>query len=71
MNKFMQPAFLLRAAIAIGYIVLGILLLTMPLTIKILNNTTQPLFATLLLAYGSFRIYRAVQMLKEENGKNE
>lgn len=65
----MQPAFLLRVAIAIGYIVLGVLLLTMPLTIKILNNITQPLFAALLLAYGGFRIYRAVQMLKEENGK--
>lgn len=65
----MQPAFLLRAAIAIGYIVLGVLLLTMPLTLKILNKTTQPLFAVVLLAYGSFRMYRAVQMLKEENGK--
>lgn len=67
MNRFLNPAFLLRFAIAVGYIILGILLLTMPIIVKLLNKTTQPLFAILLMAYGCFRLYRAYQIVKEDN----
>jgi len=66
MNKFLHPAFLLRLAIALGYIVLGIVLLTLPLHLALLNTATKPLFALLLLMYGFFRLYRAFQILKEE-----
>jgi len=66
MNKFFHPAFILRFVIAIGYIVLGILVLFLPISMKLLNKSTQPLFALLLIIYGGFRIYRAFQIIKEE-----
>ncbi|MFN8295765.1 MAG: hypothetical protein U0T69_06185 [Chitinophagales bacterium] len=66
MNQFLNPAFLLRLAIAIGYLFLGAALLFFPVSIAILNKTTRPLFALLLVAYGLFRLYRAFQILKEE-----
>ena len=66
MNKFLNPAFLLRLAIALGYIILGVVLLAYPINLALLNSTTKPLFALLLSAYGLFRLYRAVQILKEE-----
>ena len=66
MNSFLQPAFLLRFTIAIAYIILGIVLIVLPIDIKLLNNTTKPLFSLLLIAYGTFRLYRAFQLLKEE-----
>ena len=66
MNKITNPAFLLRFAIAAGYIFLGAALLFLPVTLALLNKTTKPLFALLLTAYGIFRLYRAFQILKEE-----
>jgi len=66
MNKYTQPAFLLRFAIAAGYIILGGALLLLPVNIALLNATTKVLFALLLMAYGIFRLYRAFQLLNEE-----
>lgn len=66
MSKLTNPVFILRFAIAIGYIVLGILLVVLPISLELLNKTTKPLFSILLIAYGLFRLYRAFHTLKEE-----
>jgi hypothetical protein len=67
MNKYTQPTFVFRTAIAIGYVVLGILIFTLPIRLELLTKITKPIFSILLIAYGIFRLYRAFQMIKEEN----
>lgn len=65
MKSYFNPAFVLRFCIAIAYIILGIVLMALPMQLALLKGTTKILFATLLMAYGLFRLYRAFHTLKE------
>lgn len=66
MNVFKQPGFLLRLAIAIGYICLGVLLFFNYKEMDILNKKWSVALAALLLVYGAFRVFRAVQLLIDD-----
>ena len=65
MQFFKNPGIIIRASIAIGYILLSILILLSPISTTILSSNTKYLFSALLMAYGIFRCYRAYQLYKE------
>jgi hypothetical protein len=66
MEFYKDPGFLLRIAIAAGYIVLAIYLFTHPGILSFLSKELTYVFSALILLYGLFRIYRAYQFFKEE-----
>jgi hypothetical protein len=59
MNFLKNPAFILRFLIALAYIGLGIALFINQSTMLFLSKGLKYAFALLLIAYGSFRGYRA------------
>lgn len=65
--KFLtNPALVLRALIALAYIGLGGALLLNARALPMLSPVMRIAFAVLLLAYGSFRAYRAWDMFKND-----
>ena len=65
MQFLKNPGFIIRIAIAVGYILLSILLLYIPNSSTILSQNMLYLFCALLMAYGIFRLYRAYLLYKE------
>jgi hypothetical protein len=66
MNYLKNPAFIIRLAIALGYIVLGIMLLVNYRCFDLLTPKFSILLAALLVVYGFFRAYRAYRFIHEE-----
>lgn len=69
MNILKNPGLLLRAFIAIAYVILGILIINSPISAEVLSKTLKYCFGVLLIVYGLFRSYRAYQLyndLKDE-----
>ena len=64
MNAFKKPGFLLRIAIAIGYIIMGIILLINYKEMQLLSKEWNLALGALLTAYGVFRAFRAIQLYK-------
>lgn len=64
MQFFKNPGIVIRAAIAVAYILLGILVIFTPLS-GVLSDNMKYIFSILLIAYGIFRCYRAYQLYKE------
>jgi hypothetical protein len=64
MNAFNNPGFLLRIAIAIGYIIMGIILLINYKEMQLLSKEWNLALGALLTAYGVFRAFRAIQLYK-------
>jgi hypothetical protein len=56
--------FLLRIAIAIGYIIMGIILLINYKEMQLLSKEWNLALGALLTAYGVFRAFRAIQLYK-------
>lgn len=67
MKNLKNPGFIIRMAIAAGYIVLAVILLLHPEIINFLSRGMVYAFCTLIIIYGSFRGYRALQLLKNED----
>ncbi len=66
MGKFNHPGFILRIAIAIGYVLIGAAALFLKNLNLFSSDTLKYGFGILLISYGIFRMYRAFQMYKEE-----
>ena len=66
MNAFKNPGFLLRIAIAVGYICMGLLLFFSHKEMQLLSKEWNLALAALLFAYGIFRTFRAYQLYKED-----
>jgi hypothetical protein len=68
MNYLKNPGFIIRVAISLGYVVLGIMLLANYRRIDFLTPKFSILLAVLLFVYGIFRAYRAYRFVHEEEG---
>lgn len=66
MEFLRNPAFILRALIALAYVGLGLALLVNARALLILAPAMKYAFAVLLIAYGIFRGYRAWNMFKND-----
>lgn len=64
MQFLKNPGIIIRVAIAVAYILLGILVIFTPLS-TILSDKMKYVFSILLIAYGIFRCYRAYQLYKD------
>lgn len=67
MNPQQNIGFMLRAMIGIAYILLGVLMIFSKVNFFHVDGMAKMLFALLLIAYGSFRLYRAVKLKYEEH----
>jgi hypothetical protein len=66
MNFPNSPSFILRMAIALAYIGLGTALLLNNISSGVLTPGLKYAFEALLIVYGSFRVYRAWTMYKND-----
>ena len=66
MGNLNNPGFVLRIAIAIAYILIGISLFFIKNLTIFSSDTLKYVFAFLLISYGIFRVYRAFQLYKED-----
>jgi hypothetical protein len=64
MSIFKNPGIIIRASIAVGYILLSILIFFSPISTTVLSENMKYAFSALLMAYGIFRSYRAFQLYK-------
>jgi hypothetical protein len=63
---FLSPAAMLKLAIALCYMALGIYLLVNASIVYFIDKGYRPLLAGVFIAYGAFRLYRTVNDLKNE-----
>jgi hypothetical protein len=63
---FSSPAAMLKLAIALCYMALGVYLIVNSSVIYFLGKTYQTLLAVVFIAYGAFRLYRSVNDLNNE-----
>lgn len=66
MNFLRDPGFLIRIAIAAGYIALSVFLFVRPDILNFLGKQMTYLFSAVILIYGLFRGYRAWQLFQEQ-----
>ncbi|MBP6660225.1 MAG: hypothetical protein KA174_06055 [Chitinophagales bacterium] len=66
MGKFNNPGFILRIAIAVAYILIGISVFLIKNVSIFSSDILKYAFAALLISYGIFRAYRAFQLYKEQ-----
>jgi hypothetical protein len=66
MNYLKEPGFLLRLAIAAGYVVLAVYLFLHPNILSFLSKEMTWIFAAVILLYGLFRAYRGYLFYKEQ-----
>lgn len=66
MDFLRNPAFILRALIALAYVAMGFVLLANAKALTFLSPLMKYAFALLLIAYGIFRGYRAWNMFKND-----
>lgn len=58
---------LLGLSVAVAYVVLGFLIYFMPQWFMELSQTRRTLFASLLVAYGTFRLYRFYRERRDQD----
>lgn len=63
---FSSPAAMLKLAVALCYLALGAYLYLNSSLLYFVDKTYRPLLAGLFIAYGAFRLYRAVNDLRNE-----
>jgi hypothetical protein len=66
MGKLNNPGFIIRIAIAIGYILIGSSVFFIKNISIFSSNILKYAFSVLLISYGVFRVYRALQLYKQE-----
>jgi hypothetical protein len=63
---FSSPAAMLRLAVALCYLALGVYLIVNSSVIYFIDKSYRTLLAAVFIAYGAFRLYRTVNDLKNE-----
>ena len=65
-QRFSSPLILIRLLVAVGYIALGIFILFSKNGLSFLEGNYRIAIIVLFLAYGIFRLYRALNDTKDE-----
>ena len=63
---FSSPASMLKLAIALCYIALGVYLYVNSGLLNFIDKTYRPLLSGIFIAYGAFRLFRAIIDLRNE-----
>ena len=66
MNFLRQSGQILRMSIGVAYVILGLILIFLKINLFGLPTKTKIIFSVLLIAYGLFRMYRAIKFKNEE-----
>ena len=63
---FSSPSAMLKLAIGLCYLALGLYILLNANLLYFIDRTYRPILAVVFIAYGAFRLYRAVNDLRNE-----
>lgn len=66
MDFLKQSGQILRMSIGVAYVILGLILMFFKINLFGLPTKTKIIFSVLIIAYGLFRLYRAIKFKNEE-----